>query len=143
MDPDARRDLDSLRISTQADLQHMWELLMRPLGWRELSVWLTFLGHDRRPTRLLVEVAESDGLPSPRDVESLYAVLAQVLAQEPDAASVALLITRPGRDGLTADDRALAARLVRGARRAGVPLEPLHVATDVAIWAVAPDDLAA
>jgi hypothetical protein len=54
------------------------------------------------------------------------------------------------RDGLRGGDRrrqrraaGLASRLLAGARVSGVPCHPIHVANDVAVWAVTPDDLAA
>ena len=56
---------------------------------------------------------------------------------------VAFLITRPGRDGTRAFDRELSSRLLAGSRAAGVPIQPIHVADDVAVRAVTPDDLAA
>jgi hypothetical protein len=56
MDDHTSTELDRLTIRTQDDLQHMWELLMRPLGFRSTSLWVTFIGSDDRPTRFLVEV---------------------------------------------------------------------------------------
>ena len=138
-----RSELDALKIRTQADLHRMWELLMQPLGWRSMSLWVTFIGADRRPTRFLLEVAEHESIPTEGDVANLYDVLDQVLRDEGQPCTVAFLIARPGRQPLSAQDRLFGQRLLEGARRAGVPVEPVHVATDVAIWAVTPDDLAA
>ena len=70
-------------------------------------------------------------------------MLEQVLREEGAGTTAALLITRPGRDGPSPVDRLFGRRLLEGARASGVPLEPLHVATDVAVLALAPDDLAA
>jgi hypothetical protein len=138
-----RSELDALEINTQADLHHLWEVLMQPLGWRSMSLWVTFIGADRRPTKFLLEVAEHEAVPSDDDLANLYYVLDQVLRDEDQECTVAFLIARPGREPLSAEDRLFGQRLLRGARRAGVPVEPVHVATDVAIWAVTPDDLAA
>ena len=138
-----RSELDALKIRTQADLHRMWELLMQPLGWRSMSLWVTFVGADRRPTRFLLEVAEHESIPSDDDVANLYDVLDQVLRDEREPCTVAFLIARPGCEPLSAQDRLFGQRLLQGARRSGVPVEPVHVATDVAIWAVTPDDLAA
>src|SRR4051794_29830878 len=141
MDTPEGRELDHLKIRTQSDLHRMWELLMQPLGWRSLSLWVTFIGADRRPTRFLLEVADA-GIPTEDDVANLFDVLGHVLHEEAGS-SVAFLIARPGRGPLTPQDRLFGRRLLEGAHRLAVPLEPVHVATDVAIWAVAPDDLAA
>ena len=136
-------ELDQLTLRSPADLQRMWELLMAPLGFRTTSLWVTFVGPDDRPTRFLIEIVESEALPSSTEVANLFDVLHQVLAEDPSAVSVAFLITRPGHGGPTAFDRTLSARLLAGARAAGVPTHPVHVADDVAVRAVTPDDLAA
>lgn len=156
MDTDKSRELDQITIHSQADLQRLWELLMRPLGFRSRSIWLTFIDPDRRPLRSLMEVAECDEEPGPDDVANLYAVLRDVLedhdhengADPGSGHSVAILVTRPSREhetghGLEPDDRALGRLFVEGARLAGVPLEPVHIATDRNIVVLAPDDLAA
>lgn len=88
------------------------------------------------------EIDDHDRVPTSEEISNLYAVLAEVVHEEPGS-TPAFLIARPGRGPLTGQDRLLSARLVRGARRSGVPVEPIHVATDDAIWAVTPDDLAA
>jgi hypothetical protein len=143
MDDHTSSELDHLRIRTQADLQRMWELLMQPLGFRSTSLWVTFIGSDDRPTRFLIEVSESEHVPEPREVANLYDVLQQVIDQDPDDLTVAFLITRPGRDGTRAFDRELSGRLVAGAGSAGISIQPIHVADDVAVRAITPDDLAA
>jgi hypothetical protein len=143
MDTSDADELDSLLIRHQADVHRMWELLMQPLGWRSTSLWVTFIGADRRPTRYLLEIAEADVAPTDEDLEHLYAVLEQVLREEGEGATIALLVARPGRDPLGSQDLVFCSRLLEGARRSGVPVEPVHVATDAAIWPVTPDDLAA
>jgi hypothetical protein len=143
MDDHTSSELDRLTIGSQADLQRMWELLMEPLGFRSTSLWVTFVGSDDRPTRFLIEVAESEHVPEPREVANLYDVLQQVIDQDPDDLTVAFLITRPGRDGTRAFDRELSTRLLAGSRAAGIAIHPIHVADDVAVRAITPDDLAA
>ena len=143
MDENTPSELDELTIRSQGDLQRMWELLMQPLGFSSTSLWVTFIGSDDRPTRFLIEVSESDHVPEPREVANLYDVLQQVIAEDPDDLSVAFLITRPGRDGTRAFDRELSSRLLAGSRLAGVPIHPIHVADDVTVRAITPDDLAA
>ncbi len=140
---DTRTELDELKIGNQSDVQRMWELLMQPLGFRSTSVWVTFIGVDDRPTRFLVEIPESEHLPDPLEVANLFDVLEQVCAEEGEGTSVAFLVTRPGRDSINAFDRDLAARLVAGARASHLHCHPIHVANDLAVRAVAPDDLAA
>jgi hypothetical protein len=141
--PLASGELDHLKVRTQSDLHRMWQLLMQPLGFRSTSVWVTFIGGDDRPTRFLIEIAESGQVPSPEEVTHLFGILEQVCADEGEGTSVAFLVTRPGRDGINAFDRSLATRLATGARSSTLHCHPIHVANDVAIWPVTPDDLAA
>ena len=143
MDDFTPSELDQLTITSQADLQRMWELLMQPLGFRSTSLWVTFIGSDHRPTRFLIEVAESDHLPEAREVANLYDVLRQLIDEDSDDLTVAFLISRPGRDGTREFDRELSSRLLAGSRLAGIAIHPIHVADDVAVRAVTPDDLAA
>jgi hypothetical protein len=143
MDDHTATELDSLKIRSQSDLQRMWELLMQPLGFRATSVWVTFVGADQRPTRFLVEIAESEQLPEPQLVANLFDALEQIGAEEGEGTSVAFLVTRPGRDAVNAFDRELSGRLLAGARASTLHCHPVHVANDVAVWAVTPDDLAA
>lgn len=140
---DDHTELDQLKIHNQSDLQRMWELLMQPLGFASTSVWVTFVGPDDRPTRFLVEIAESEQLPAPHEVANLFDVLEQVCAEEGEGTSIAFLVSRPGRDGVNAFDRSLAARLLAGARSSTLHTHPIHVANDLAVRAVTPDDLAA
>jgi hypothetical protein len=143
MDDDTRTELDRLKIRHQSDVQRMWELLMQPLGFRSTSVWVTFIGADDRPTRFLIEIADSDQLPEPHEIASLFDVLEQVCHDEGEGTSVAFLVTRPGRDSVNAYDRRLATRLLAGASSSSLRCHPIHVANDLAVWAVTPDDLAA
>jgi len=66
-----------------------------------------------------------------------------MMRHDASAASVAFLVARPGRDAVSDDDRLFGRRLRAGAARAGVDVEIVHVATDIAVRAVTPDDLAA
>jgi hypothetical protein len=116
---------------------------MRPLGFTSSSLWVTFFDERRAPRPMLMEIAEHPGVPSAVEVARLVSVLGDVVHGEPDLVGVAFLITRPGRGGLLESDRLLAARLLAAARTAGLPCQPVYVAHDAAVLAVAPDDLAA
>lgn len=143
MTDDVKEQLATLRLHTQSDTQRMWELLMQPLGFSSFSLWVTFFDDRDAPVPMLLEVAEHDTVPSPEEVANLFAVLRQVVDGEHHLSGVAFLIARPGSGGLLPSDRVLAERLIAGARSARLPCKPIHVAHDVAVLAVAPDDLAA
>jgi hypothetical protein len=138
-----KEQLARLRLRNQHDVQRMWELVMQPLGFTSSSLWVNFYDDRRAPKPMLMEIAEHPGVPSETEVARLVEILGDVVHGEPDLVGVAFLITRPGGGGLLESDRVLAARLLAAARRAGLPCQPVHVAHDAGVLAVAPDDLAA
>ena len=74
--------------------------------------------------------------PDRRLIDNLLAALTSVLADfEPDT-SVALLLSRPGDDGVSADDRRWAQALNHAADRSGLMIEPIFRANDCAIVAI-------
>lgn len=145
MDDDVRHELTLMRLRTQSDVHRMWELVMQPLGFGSTSLWFTFVDDRDAPLPMVVELAEIDesGFPSGDDVAHLYSLLEQASADPGGIASVAFLITRPGRGGILETDRRLAALLLGGARRSRLGCQPIHVAHDLAILTITPDDLAA
>ena len=144
MDEDSNAELEHLTIRTPGDLRRLWRLVMRPLGFRTTSLWLTLVGPDGRPLRVLVEITGCEVLPDVSEVTSLFDVLDEACrCEELAGASVAFLITRPGHDGVSAFDRHLATRLIAGAREARIDCHPVHVANNLGVHAVTPNDLAA
>jgi hypothetical protein len=127
------------RIDTQLDLHRLWEGLVQPLGFGRTSVWVSFIGSDREPLRLVMEVTDRPDEPDERDAEALLGMLAGVFEHQPRAGSVALLVTHPGWSGVTDADRRRAGSFLAAARRHGVPCEPVHVADDLAVHVVTPD----
>ena len=143
-DPDdLRAELDRLVVHHQRDLQHLWELLMCPLGFARRSLWVTFVDRDGRPLPQLMEVDELPTGDAAAEVGQLFEVLTDAFGDVLDDLALAFLVVRPGRAGLHADDRRLAAALLAGAREAGVRCHPVHVADDARLQPVTPDDLAA
>lgn len=145
MESNAGEELARLRLRTQADIQRMWELLMGPLGFSRTSLWVTFVGRDDEPILQIVRIDEMEGQepPSPEQADQLFAMLSQVALETGDIAGFVFLLSRPGRGGLLPADRVIAKWLLDGSQRAGIRSHPVHVANDVAILAIAPDDLAA
>ncbi|HEU5045563.1 MAG TPA: hypothetical protein VFT75_15670 [Nocardioidaceae bacterium] len=129
-------------VRCQDDLHRHWRALMGPLGFSGRQLWLNILGGDRRPTPMLLQIDEVPVVPEPPLLDGLMAVIEQVLEDAPDG-SAAVLLARPGSAPMTLADRGFAQALVAAARRSGVPLEPVHLATDLEVRAFAPDDLAA
>jgi hypothetical protein len=118
----------------------MWRSLMGPLGFSGRSLWLAVLDEHGRPTPKLLQV---DGMPQRPDPEMQTSLVRVVSSMAEGAGQVVFLVSRPGGDGLTADDLAWASALQGVARQAGVPVWPVHRANDRALLAITPDDLAA
>lgn len=127
-------------VRSQADLHRMWRSLMGPLGFGGRSLWLLVLDEHGRPTSRLLQVDEMPPRPDPGMQTSLVRVVSSMAG---DAGQVVFLLSRPGGDGLTADDLAWASMLQEAAQLAGVPVWPVHRANDDALLVIAPDDLSA
>lgn len=137
-------DLTDLRLDTQADVQHLWERLMGPLGFASHSIWVCFVDDRGAPVPHLTQVGDGDDVaPRPQEVAALCDALGHLAGELGGISGVAYLISRPGAWGLTEADRVVASQLVAGTRAAGLHCEPVHVADDHEVVAVAPDDLVA
>lgn len=143
MDTPTSRELDTIRLRTQADVQRAWALLIDPLGFTRRSLWVTCVEADGRLVRSIAEIEDDDGHHDDAEIDNLYACFADVLRDAPPGTRLAFLISRPGAGPVDADDTRFARQLVSGARRHGVPIEPVHLAHDVAIVPITPHDLAA
>lgn len=135
--PMATRHIPALATATDpvnsaADLRERWRALMGPLGFRERLLWLGFVGSDRRMYQTLSQVAVGRS-PDRRLVDTLLAALTAVLDDFEPGTSVALLLSRPGADGVSAADRRWSQSLHRAADQIGLRLEPIFRANDTAI----------
>lgn len=142
MDDDEKFELANLRLHTQADVQRLWELLLRPIEVDSYSLWVALVDDREMPVPLLMEITGNEA-PTEGEVSNLFLTLQQVCEEQGEIGSVAFLITRPGSEGPTDGDRKLTTRLLAGASAQGVPCQPVHLANDVRIVVVTPDDLAA
>jgi hypothetical protein len=138
--PSAPSPADFPPIRSQADLEHLWRTLVGPSAFARRSVWFTILDAEQRSTPALVQIDELPQAPGDRGLDNLVEVCEHLI--EPGG-SVAFLLTRPGRGGMTADDRAWARALTAAVRRAGLPAWPVHRANRDELVVCSPDDLAA
>lgn len=105
---------------------------MGNLGFGERLLWLGFIGSDRRMYKTLSQVSIGRS-PDRRLVENLIAALVSALDAFQPGTSVALLLSRPGMDGLSADDRQWSKALNGAAQRQRLAIEPIFRANDVAV----------
>jgi hypothetical protein len=138
--PPLTRPEDMPPVRSQADLHRTWQSLLGPLGFAGRSLWFLVLDEHGRPTSRLLQVEEMPLRPEPEMHASLVRVVSSMAE---DGGQVVFLLSRPGSDGLTEDDRAWASMLQEVARQAGVPVWPVHRANDRALLVLAPDDLSA
>lgn len=120
-------------IRTQSDLERTWRHLMEPLGFGGHSLWFMLIGADDRPYPGLTEIEDCAEAPTADELASLGELLATVLPDVAPGGRVAFLLSRPGRDGVTARDRELAAAIYAVFVAAGVPTEVVHLANDVSL----------
>lgn len=118
------------------DLRQRWQALMGPLGFGERLLWFGFVGADRCMQKILSQIPVSRS-PHHALVEELMIALEVLLLEEFEAGTaVALLLTRPGSDSISAEDRRWARVLTDTAARIGIPIEPIFRANDRAIMAL-------
>jgi hypothetical protein len=127
-------------IRAEADLYRMWQSLMGSGGFGRRSVWVLFLDRHSRTLPVLMPIDDIPTTPDPRFIHGLATVITGVVT-DGEAATAALLLSRPGEAAMTADDRAWA-RALREAVGALSPW-PVHLATRERLQVFAPDDLIA
>ena len=127
-------------VRDASDLLFLWERLMGPEGFSTSTLWHVFLDRDGAVLRVILPI---DDLPHEPDADGLRTLREQILPVilEEGATSVAMLLSRPGPEPMTASDRAWA----RTARAVYGPLSPwpIHFATRGRVRVFAPDDLLA
>lgn len=117
------------------DMLQRWRALMGPLGFGERLLWFGFVGPDRRMQKVLSQVPVGAS-PHRGLVDKLMMGLEVLLEGFEPGTSVALLLSRPGGDPVSAEDRDWAAVLTKTAARIGIPIEPVFRANDAAILAL-------
>ena len=112
------------------DLRQRWRALMGPLGFSERILWFIFTEDSRMlPTACQLE------LPDRPDafLADVFLMRLHDLAAEDLPLSVAFLLSRPGRNGITADDVEWTSLLTAAAARHRVSIHPIHRANDLTL----------
>lgn len=124
-------------VHSPADLRERWRALMGPLGFGQRLLWIGFLGDDRRLMKTMTQMP-IDAVPRPRLVGDLMSRLHFVVDGMLWEISIALLLTCPGRGGVSPADWQWAKALTDAAVEFEVPLLPIFRANDEAILQVEP-----
>lgn len=122
-------------VRTDTELYALWHTLMGSGGFAQRSLWLLFFDHDGHPEPVIVPIDDLPLRPDARLVRALGEIV-DGLTVEGGVASVAMLLSRPGRRQMTADDRVWARALAPI-----TPAWPMHLATTDRLQPFAPDDL--
>lgn len=129
-------------IHSPQDMYRHWRAMMGELGFSRPLLWFAFIDADGRMAPHVHQVEELPRDPEPLMMDNLLWICRRVLDEAigPDG-SIAFLLSRPGSGQMNESDRRWARELTAAAARAGVPLQPIHLATDHALRVFAGDDL--
>jgi hypothetical protein len=127
-------------VRTAAEMFEMWQGLMGGGGFSVPSLWLVFFDDESRMQPVIVPIDDIPAEPDRPLVRNLVSVVAGLI-DGGSAASVAVLLSRPGPSAMTESDRCWARALT--AELAGLTAGPLHLATHDRLQVFAPDDLIA
>jgi hypothetical protein len=128
-------------VRTVADLTSTWRALMGELGFTQRRLWLLFLEPEGRLSGPLLTLDDLPDGPYGLEVDEVVTVSRDILEGPGGGGSVAMLLTRPGRDAWHVGDRAWARYLTAAAHRLGGQVWPLHRANDRGLVVVGPEDL--
>jgi hypothetical protein len=117
-------------VRTAADLHRAWRALMGDLGFTRRTLWLLVLGPDGRPLGPLLNLDDLPDGPYDLGVDQLTSLCRELLDGPGQGGSLAMLITRPGRDEWHVGDRAWGRYLTAVAEQVGGRVWPVHRAND-------------
>jgi hypothetical protein len=138
--PPLHRPEDMPPVRTQADLHQHWRALMGQLGFSEPLLWFQFFDEDGRCTPVLQSVSDLTDTPDSEILDNLMWICHEVMSKLVPGGSVAFLLSRPGRAGVSPSDRTWATRLITAARDARVRCHPVHLANDDELRVFTADD---
>jgi hypothetical protein len=116
-------------IHSPADMRERWRALMGPWGFGERLLWVGFVGPDRGMRKTLTQMPIGRW-PERVVIENLLSGLGRMLSETAAGSSLALLVSRPGFDNVSAEDRRWSDVLAQTARALSIELEPLFRAND-------------
>jgi hypothetical protein len=128
-------------IRNPDDLCLRWRALMGPLGFGRPRLWLAFLEPDDKMSAQLTQIEDIPRWADSTMCGSLLELCGHVVGRNSAGGSVAMLLTRPGRNPMDDADCSWARYLTSAAKQHRVSMWPVHFANDVELRVFAPDDL--
>jgi hypothetical protein len=128
-------------IRNSADLCLRWQALMGPLGFGQPRLWIAFLEPDNMMSAQLTQIEDIPRWADSRMCGALLEMCRHLVGRTGAGGSVAMLLSRPGRNSMDSADRSWARYLTSAADDLGVSMWPVHFANDVELRVFAPDDL--
>jgi hypothetical protein len=130
-------------IRNPDDLCLRWQALMGPLGFGRPRLWLAFLEPDDKMSAHLTQIEDIPRWADSGMCCSLLEMCHHIVGRNGAGGSVAMLLTRPGRNPMDDADRSWARDLTSAAEHLEVSMWPVHFANDLELRSFAPDDLQA
>jgi hypothetical protein len=128
-------------IRNSDDLCLRWRALMGPLGFSRPRLWIAFLEPDNMMSAQLTQIEDIPRRADSKMCGSLLEMCYHVVGRSGASGSVAMLLTRPGRNPTDDADRSWSRCLAAAADHHSVSMWPVHFANDVELRVFAPDDL--
>jgi len=128
-------------IRNSHELWLRWRAVMGPLGFGRPKLWLAFLEPDDKMSAQLTQIEDIPRWADSTTCASLLELCRHIVGRNGAGGSVAMLLTRPGRNPMDDADRSWARSLTSAAEQHGVSMWPVHFANDVELRVFAPDDL--
>lgn len=129
-------------LRTQADVESFWIEICRPLGWARHDLWFVMVDADGRPLPIVQDFRDRPEEVDVEVVRGLVHVWRLLRDEHIPGGRFAVLLCRPGPATVQHSDREWVVAISEEAAAAGVPLEVIHVASDVAIRPLPLDDVA-
>jgi hypothetical protein len=139
--PTLRHPHEMPPIRNSEELCLRWRALMGPPGLGEPRLWIAFLGPDNVMSAQLTQIEDIPRLAYSKLCGPLLEMCRHVVSRSGAGGSVAMLLTRPGRNPMDDADRSWGRCLAAAADNLGVSMWPVHFANDVELRVFAPDDL--
>lgn len=118
-------------IRNSDDLCLRWRALMGPLGFSRPRLWIAFMEPDNMMTAPLTQIEDIPRTADSRMSGSLLEMCRHVVGRNGAGGSVAMLLTRPGRNPMDDADRSWARCLTSAADHLSVSMWLVHFANDV------------